>query len=134
VSRKKNTHVVVDTRRLRTIIQGSGQNALEALGAVAFTVERLAKLLAPVDTGALRASIYTAMPGQANQLPPVPGGAKRVAIPTPTEALVAHVGPSVDYGVYQEFGTRFMAAQPFLIPALRRARSVVPTEFKRMVD
>lgn len=54
-----------------------------------------AKSLAPVDTGALRASI-----------------SKR------TDGNVCHVGTNVEYAPYQEYGTYKMKAQPFLIPAL----------------
>ena len=69
---------------------------------------------------------------EANQLPVVSGEVTRSPIPTPTQELTAHVGPSVDYGVYQEFGTRFMTGQPYLIPALRQVEGVVPDEFRRM--
>ena len=34
------------------------------------------------------------------------------------EGETAHVGTNVEYGVYQEFGTRFMAARPWLRPAV----------------
>lgn len=130
----QNVRVEVDTRRLRAIIRGSGPNAQAALRNVAFAVERLAKQYAPVDTGALRASIYTAFAGEPNTLPQVGGDGQRVALPTPNQALTANVGPSVEYGVYQEFGTRYMSAQPYLLPALRQAEQVVPEEFRRMVD
>ena len=37
--------------------------------------------------------------------------------PTP-EAGSAYVGSALDYATYQEFGTRYMAPQPFLRPAI----------------
>lgn len=125
--------VEVDTRRLEAIIRNAGPRAREALRNVAFTVETLAKRRAPVDTGALRASIYTVMK-EGKRLPEVPGEPRRTRIPTPDGELVAHVGPSVDYGVYQEFGTRYMTAQPYLLPALEEAAETVPDEFRRVVD
>jgi HK97 gp10 family phage protein len=64
-------------------------------------VQHKAQGLAPVDTGTLRRSITTQFPTD----------------------LSAVVGPSVDYGIYQEFGTRFMGARPFMRPA---AEAVLP--------
>ncbi|GIK73808.1 MAG: hypothetical protein BroJett021_27960 [Chloroflexota bacterium] len=72
----------------------------QGLAAAAFLVERAAKVKAPVDTGFLRNSIQT------------------VSV-TDREAVVA-VG--AEYGIYQEMGTRFMRAQPFMRPALENNR------------
>lgn len=55
-----------------------------------------AKNKAPVDTGALRDSLH-------------------IKEETPTKIVIAD---DVDYGIYQELGTRNMEAQPFLRPAL----------------
>jgi HK97 gp10 family phage protein len=68
----------------------------------AVKVDREAKHLCPVDTGRLRSSIM-------NQLA------------TDERGLLALIGTNVDYAIYQELGTRFMPAQPFLRPALRAA-------------
>lgn len=128
---RNTSRVYSDSSKLRAIIRNLGTNARQALRNVAFTVERLAKQKAPVDTGALRGSIYTAMQG--DNAPPDAGQAgEQVRLPNVDGALVAHVGPSVDYGIYQELGTRVMAAQPFLLPALRAAEDVVPAEFRRV--
>jgi len=68
----------------------------------AFDVEALGKAKAPVRTGTLRRSITT----QIDE-----GGMRAV------------VGPSVDYGIYVELGTRHMAARPYMRPA---AEAVMP--------
>lgn len=60
----------------------------------AFAIEGQAKMLAPVDTGALRASIIAIVKG-----------------------LYARVQDGVEYGIFQELGTSRMAAQPFMTPA-----------------
>lgn len=131
----RRSRVVVDDRRLRAVIRNAGPRARVALGNVAFAVERLAKQKAPVDTGALRASIYTVMPGESNEPPAVGGDGERVGLPAVGRGeLVAHVGPSVGYGIYQELGTRFSAAQPFLLPALRAVEGEVPGYFREVVD
>lgn len=59
-------------------------------------IEAGAKRRAPVDTGVLRASIQSVRMGE----------------------LWWQVRVGAEYGVYQEYGTRFMAPQPFLRPTL----------------
>lgn len=73
------------------------------LTGLALQVERAAKRYCAVDTGRLRSSISHGIRRD-------PGG------------LLAVVGTNVDYAPYVEFGTRYMAAQPFLRPALRSVR------------
>jgi HK97 gp10 family phage protein len=65
----------------------------------AYDLEALAKGLSPVLTGTLRRSIHTVLSE---------GGLRAV------------IGPSVDYGKYVEFGTRRMAARPYMRPAFER--------------
>ena len=71
--------------------------ALEILGQVG---ETAAKEHAPVKTGHLRRSITHEL------------------IDEGTRNIHARVGTNVQYAVFQEFGTRFHAAHPFLRPAL----------------
>lgn len=59
-------------------------------------VEERAKQVVPVDTGTLRRSIHSVFEA---------GGLRGI------------VGPSVDYGAPVEFGTRHMAARPYMRPA-----------------
>ena len=54
-----------------------------------------AKAMCPVDTGALRESIHTECEGNR-----------------------AEISAGTDYSAYVEFGTVFMAPQPYLVPAL----------------
>ena len=61
-----------------------------------------ARRLAPVRTGHLRSSIATG----------------------PIEGNTVRVSATADYAAYVELGTRYMAAQPFLKPALYRKRDV----------
>jgi len=66
----------------------------------AAAIEGQAKVLCPVDTGALRASIMV----------------------TETGEMSAEVGPHTEYESYIEFGTVHMAAQPYMTPAAEGAR------------
>lgn len=67
----------------------------------AFAVEADGKRRAPVRTGRLRGSIHTEFPSETS----------------------AVVGPSVEYGIYVEFGSRGRGARPFMRPA---AEAVLP--------
>jgi len=70
-------------------------------------VSNQAKALAPVDEGLLRTSIgYVSKDGSKGELNLKPGGPG-----------IGYVGTPVKYGVWVEFGTRFMRAQPYLRPA-----------------
>jgi len=66
----------------------------------AVKVERMAKRLAPVDTGRLRASIIHNLARD-------------------NRGLLALIGSNVTYAAAQEFGTRYQPGQPYLRPALR---------------
>lgn len=66
----------------------------------ALEVEAQAKQMAPVKTGNLRRSIGT----------------------QPVDAFHALVGTDVEYAPFQEYGTRHMAAHPYLTPAIEGAR------------
>lgn len=65
------------------------------LDAVGADMEDLAKSLAPVDTGALRDSIYHRVSG-----------------------FEMEFGNDVPYGMFQEFGTIFQGGTPHIRPAL----------------
>ena len=87
-------------QRLRVAGPRESVLANAVLRSSALAVEADAKARAPVDTGALRASIHTTFDM----------GAAR---------SVAEVSPGVHYDIYQELGTSIMAPQPYLFPALR---------------
>lgn len=63
-----------------------------------YEIEREAKIMCPVDTGRLRASITT-------------------TVEESEQNIKVKVGTDVNYGPYLEFGTRYMRAKPFLRPA-----------------
>lgn len=106
--------VYTDTSNLNRLIDRIPVNKRQLVKSVAFQVEALAKMKAPVDTGALRNSIYTSL--QSSNNPPTEATEQ---LPTPTDDVTAFVGPSVEYAIYQELGTHAMQAQPFMLPALR---------------
>ena len=88
---------------LARLVTGKDGPVYRDLNQRANRVRNAAKRLAPVDRGTLRNSIQQEIRSGA-------GG------------LTARVGTNVEYAVYQEFGTKYMRAQPFLAPALQAAR------------
>jgi HK97 gp10 family phage protein len=69
--------------------------------------------IVPVDTGALKKSITTAVEGQ------IPVG--RVMVGQP-------------YGIYVEYGTRKMRAQPYIRPSLEMSISYINDQFSRAIQ
>lgn len=111
--------VEIDTSRLNRIIRRVDGNMGDVIATIAFAIERLAKIKAPVDTGALRSSIYTKLKSGGHQ-PDQRDGVVYVDIPEPESELEAVVGPTVEYGIWLELGTGHMAAQPYLLPAVEQ--------------
>lgn len=87
-------------------------NVGEVLFMAAAETERQAKLLAPVDTGRLRASIE----------------ARRVS----DEESVTRT--NVEYARFQEYGTLHQAGKPFLRPAFYGVLNKVKTWAKTILD
>ena len=119
------TNVMLDTAKLDEIAAALDIRLERVLVRFAFGVEAEAKMNAPVDTSALRNSIYTvtsdgqdgygAASAAADGARP---GVKTEPLPTPATPIVANVGPCVEYAEYVELGTSRMAAQPYLFPAV----------------
>jgi len=105
--------IVMDTTELDRIMSRLGINNEQMVRAIALDIEGDAKLNCPVDTGALRSSIFTktATFDDTNW-----GNEDTEPLPNPPEN-VAYVGPTVSYAEYVELGTSRQAAQPFLTPA-----------------
>jgi HK97 gp10 family phage protein len=91
----------------------------------AFNIEARAKNEAVVDTGAMRAAIYTvtrnssgysSAAAQAESLQP--GAPMQTEVPPPEKDTSAVVHAGMNYSVYVEYGTTKMAAQPFIAPAV----------------
>lgn len=133
----KNSVVKLDTKKLNRIIKNLPGNTSDAVGSVAFSVERKAKMKAAVDTGALRASIYTRLGTRKNGFDQASAAAhgrnpeaQLAELPQPENNQTAHVGPSVNYAVNVEYGTHKQAAQPFLTPAVRETEQELAQHFK----
>lgn len=99
-----DAHEVTDLGRDLDRAAGTvGPKVSAAVRRTAFAIEGTAKAAAPVDTGHLKNSIST----------DITGGASATSI-------AAEVGPTAEYGIYVELGTRNMSPQPYLGPAFDR--------------
>lgn len=117
----------VDTRELDRILKGLPGRTIDNNRAIAFRIEAGAKARVPVDTGALRNSIYTECGGKKSGTP----GDNPFPSPSGTDA---HVGPSMNYALFVEFGTRRMGAQPYLVPAVREVERALADQWRTIAD
>lgn len=97
-----NVRFTPDQGALRALLESPNGEVAKDLERRALKVERSAKRACPVDTGRLRSSITHEIQQDA-------------------QGLLAVIGTDVNYAPYVELGTRYMAAQPFLRPALEEA-------------
>jgi HK97 gp10 family phage protein len=120
--------VVIDTEKLDALVIKFPEMVDKAIRATAFDVEANAKSMAAVDTGAMRASIFTKT-HSSNGFEDAGGEAlghnndAEINDPTPATPplMTAYVAPGVNYAYFQEFGTGKMAAHPFMTPAVEKA-------------
>jgi HK97 gp10 family phage protein len=108
---------------ITTLANASDATVVEAC----LQIQAMAKQMAPVDTSFLQSSIYTETSkgstyGEGMEAPP--GDAYALDdIGAPPDSHTGYVAVAANYGIYQEFGTRKMGAQPYLIPAAESVRS-----------
>lgn len=104
-----------EVRQLAADLSAAGQAAAPlarlAVAKSALDLVAEAKYDAPVDTGFLMGSISATVDG-----------------------LQAEVGPTAEYGLYQEVGTSRMAPQPYLFPALERVTPAFEQAMGQVVD
>ena len=103
--------IKLDTRRLDDIINNLPERGSMIVRTGAFQVQAKAKMLAPVDPGALKSSL------QAEEK---------------DNPLHWWVHDGVEYGIFQELGTSRMAAHPFLIPAVESIRRWFSDQMKEL--
>ena len=57
---------------------------------------------------------------------------KSIRITIKDDGLTAAVGPTTEYSPYVEFGTRFMEAEPFVLPSLKAQEPVFLADMKKI--
>lgn len=91
----------VVSNKFPELIRKSPEKAKELVKKAAYEFEARAKVEVPVDTGNLRNSIRTTFEN---------------------DGMTGIVSTNVEYAIYVEYGTRFMAAQPYFTPAAEQVR------------
>lgn len=94
--------------------------ARKQIDKTALNIAREAKKGAPVDTGRLRSSIHVNRPGKSAHRYTVRGRSYSDPVAGYSGSLTRAVGTNVKYAAAHEFGTRHMAARPFLGPAYQQ--------------
>lgn len=138
-----------NTDPLVALVRDFPRRSHRAVDESASAIRDLASQLAPRDTGSLSASLYVATPdgsdygqhaSEAQSLNPNANIVPEVrpefvmSLGTGNEGLyVAVVGWAVEHGLFQELGTRYQAAQPFLFPAVENERSAFVTRMRGVV-
>lgn len=130
----------ITANRLPTLPARLRQQASAAVRKAAFDIEANAKQSVPVDTGALKNSIYTVTDqgstyGQAvgSASSANPHGHPVAEAPKPA-GISAVVAVGMEYGVYVELGTRKMAARPFLGPAAEVVKPAFLAALAQLVE
>lgn len=129
-------------------VQSKMQAAVEK---TARNIRDFASQIAPRDTGSLAESLYVSSPAgsdygqragvaasrnpQATIQPEVqPQFVLSLSGPASQNAYVAVVGVAAGHGIFQEFGTRYMGAQPFLYPAVLGLQGQFVNEMKTIAN
>jgi HK97 gp10 family phage protein len=107
-----NTRVVIVYNKFPVIAAGLRGKVALAVRKTALDIEASAKAAAPVDTGNLQNSILAENTG--------PGSAR--------------VTVGAEYGIYQEFGTNRMGAQPFFFQAVHNAEQAFVNALSSMIS
>jgi hypothetical protein len=115
-----NTTIVVDTKELDRIAAKLSISTDSVIRAMGFETQGMTRNAIEaqdaIDTGAYWNSIEVVTPAGGKFREKAPPAEVEADIPEPPDHAV-HVGPTVNYAVYVEFGTYKMAARPSLIPS-----------------
>lgn len=117
-----------DTTVLDHIRKNWHAEAQDFIDKTAFDAQGIAANEARVDTGAMRNSFYTVTTRDDGYQDSVERAQDKnpdvltspIPSPSPKSDMEARVGPSVEYAIYHELGTRFMEAHPMLAVAAER--------------
>ncbi len=143
--------VTLNMAKMTQLMGQLAPNAAAAVDGTAHGIQQLASELAPRRTGALSQSIYVSTPptsdyGQhasaAQSLNPdavivsevTASTAQYITGPPPDTAYIDIVGVAVEYGIYNELGTKYMAPHPFLYPSVEPAKDAFISSMSHIAD
>jgi HK97 gp10 family phage protein len=143
--------IVVRSNHIGTLVTHLEQRMHEIVDEAAGQVQTRASQIAPVDTGALRNSIYvnngdasdySQRVGTAQSLNPdmvaleeiTPEFVISVSTSPGDESYLSVVGVAADYGLFQELGTSRNRAQPFMLPSALGAQGDFETAMTHIAE
>jgi HK97 gp10 family phage protein len=128
----------VDFNHLPEIKAAIHKAAVQLVKKAAFDVQAAAMSKAPVATGYMKSSVYTVTSDASTYGAGVVGGGPGSyllpQVPKPPTDEIAYVAVGANYGIYVEYGTSRMAAQPYLTPAADAVRPGFLAAFERLED
>jgi len=146
-----NLRVTIRSNRIPQVAAAIAANAKTTVDAAAVSLQTLASQLAPVDTGALRSSIYVNTGDTSDYMTRV-GTAQQLnrdmepldeidpefvialgTTPGPNARIVV-VGVAAHYGLFQEEGTVFQPPQSFMRPAAEATASEFEAAMHHIAD
>ena len=129
----------VDTQVAEQLLKDIPEKTDRIVRKHAFAIEAAAKIMAPVDTSALKNSIHTrtsktdgAADAESMATSANPGYGFDPA-PKAKKLGIAYVGAGMEYAFYVEFGTSRTPAQPFLGPAVEQQRTAFFRDLENVV-
>lgn len=135
------------TNRFGVVEGGLQKNATDVVRAAAVVCQQFASAVSPVRTGALQVSWYVSGPNEESSYPEQSGAArgrnpqaiildeaKANFVEPDLKQPVAIISSAVNYSVFLEEGTRYMAPQPILRPAAEAARAALLNGLKGIAD
>lgn len=136
--------------RLDTVGQQLKSRTRTAVDDTARAIRTLGSQIAPRDTGSLSASLYTGTPdgsdyGQASSAARALNPQAEIVDEVRSEFVLSLsggddslyvdvVGVAVAHGIFQELGTRYQSAQPFLLPAVENERGRFLSRMRGIAD
>ncbi len=128
----------VDAKILDGLDAKVKSNAQRLVAASAFRVSQTAIMMAPIDLGALKSSIFVKTSVSSNFAGAVKNaealrpGVRTEDSPGIDSPYQAHVVAPVEYALFQELGTSRMAAHPYMVPAVEAERAAFMAQWKEL--
>lgn len=135
------------TSRFGVVEGGLQKNATDVVRDAANACAQFAINISPVRTGALKSSWYVSGPNQESDYSSAADFAERLnplaiimdeatadLVEPDLKQPVAIISSAVNYAIFLEEGTRYMAPQPILTPAAEVARTTLLNGMKGIAD
>lgn len=130
---KPSVTVKTVTNRIPLFLHSMDDAVQKGVDATAYAVQGTAQRMAVYRTGTMRRSIHVITPTTSGYERALPKAGQDVEIVSEAPRPAKHtalVGVAVLYGKFVEFGTRYMGARPYLIPAFELEGKKLPERIR----